>query len=110
MNLSGGQIQRIAIARALLKKTIILILDDCFSSVDSKTEKDILSNIKEIKKNETVIIVSNKIKSVMHADLILVLDKGVLVEKGSHEKLISTNGFYKKLTKKQLEKSEHIEI
>ena len=82
VNLSGGQIQRITIARALLKKSKLLILDDCLSSVDAKTERDILSKIKRIKKNETVIIVSHKISSVMHADLIIVLDDGVVIEKG----------------------------
>ena len=103
VNLSGGQIQRIAIARALLKKSKILLLDDCLSSVDAKTEKNILSEIKKNKIDETIIIVSHKISSVMHADLIIVLDKGVIIEKGTHEKLLSTDGFYKKLAQKQLE-------
>ena len=103
VNLSGGQIQRITIARALLKKSKILLLDDCLSSVDAKTENNILSEIKKNKIDETVIIVSHKISSVMHADLIIVLDKGVIIERGTHEKLISTDGFYKKLAQKQLE-------
>ena len=102
VNLSGGQKQRITIARALLKKSKILILDDCLSSVDSKTERDILFNIKKTKKKESVIIVSHKISSVMHADLILVLDKGIIVEKGTHNQLLSIDGFYKKLAQKQL--------
>ena len=83
VNLSGGQIQRITIARALLKKSKILILDDCLSSVDAKTERKYPFNIKKSKKEETVIIVSHKISSVMHADLIIVLDKGIIIEKGS---------------------------
>ncbi len=110
VNLSGGQIQRITIARALLKKSKILLLDDCLSSVDTKTEKNILSEIKKNKIDETVIIVSHKISSVMHADLIIVLDKGVIIEKGTHEKLLSTDGFYKKLAQKQLENINSLKI
>ena len=103
VNLSGGQIQRVTIARALLKKSKILLLDDCLSSVDAKTERIILREIRKTKIDETVIIVSNKISSIMHADLIIVIDKGVIVEKGTHKKLLSNNGFYKKLAQKQLE-------
>ena len=110
VNLSGGQIQRITIARALLKKSKILILDDCLSSVDAKTETSILSNIKKSKKDETVIIVSHKISSVIHADLIIVLDKGIIIEKGTHNQLLSIDGFYKKLAQKQLESIDSIKI
>ena len=110
VNLSGGQIQRITIARALLKKSKILILDDCLSSVDAKTETSILSNIKKSKKEETVIIVSHKISSVIHADLIIVLDKGIIIEKGTHNQLLSIDGFYKKLAQKQLENIDSIKI
>jgi ATP-binding cassette subfamily B protein len=110
VNLSGGQIQRITIARALLKKSKILILDDCLSSVDAKTERSILSQIKKTKRDETVIIVSHKISSIMHADLIIVLDKGIIIEKGTHKELLSTDGFYKKLAKKQLEDIDSTKI
>ena len=110
VNLSGGQIQRITIARALLKRSKILLLDDCLSSVDAKTESSILSNIKKAKKEETVIIVSNKISSVMHADLIIVLDKGTIIEKGTHKQLLSIKGFYEKLAQKQVENIDSIKI
>ena len=110
VNLSGGQIQRLTIARALLKKSKLLILDDCLSSVDAKTERDILSKIKRTKKNETVIIVSHKISSVMHADLIIVLDNGVVIEKGNHNKLMLNGGFYKRLAEKQLENADSIKF
>ncbi len=110
VNLSGGQIQRITIARALLKKSEILILDDCFSSVDAKTERKILTEIKKSKTNETVIIVSHKVSSVMHADTIIVLDEGVVVEKGTHEQLLLFGGFYKKLAQKQLENIQKIKF
>ena len=103
VNLSGGQIQRVTIARALLKESKILLLDDCLSSVDAKTERGILREISKTKIEETVVMVSHKISSIMHADLILVIDKGVIVEKGTHKKLLSNNGFYKKLAQKQLE-------
>jgi len=102
VNLSGGQIQRVTIARALLKKSKILLLDDCLSSVDAKTERNILREIRKTKIDETVIIVSHKISSIMHADLIIVIDKGFIVEKGTHKELLSNNGFYKKLAQKQL--------
>ena len=108
--MSGGQIQRLTIARALLKKSKLLILDDCLSSVDAKTERDILSKIKRTKKNETVIIVSHKISSVMHADLIIVLDNGVVIEKGTHNKLMLNGGFYKRLAEKQLENADSIKF
>ena len=110
VNLSGGQIQRLTIARALLKKSKLLILDDCLSSVDAKTERDILSKIKRTKKNETVIIVSHKISSVMHADLIIVLDNGVVIEKGTHNKLMLNSGFYKRLAEKQIENADSIKF
>ena len=102
VNLSGGQIQRVTIARALLKKSKILLLDDCLSSVDAKTERGILREIRKTKIDETVIMVSHKISSIMHADLIIVIDKGFIVEKGTHKELLSNNGFYKKLAQKQL--------
>ena len=93
-----------------MKKSKILILDDCLSSVDAKTERSILSNIKKSKKEETVIIVSHKISSVIHADLIIVLDKGIIIEKGTHNQLLSIDGFYKKLAQKQLESIDSIKI
>ena len=110
VNLSGGQIQRVTIARALLKKSKILLLDDCLSSVDAKTERIILREMRKTKIDETVIIVSHKISSIMHADLIIVIDKGVIIEKGTHKKLLSNNGFYKKLAQKQLEKTDPVKM
>ena len=108
VNLSGGQIQRITIARALLKKSKILILDDCLSSVDAMTEREILSNIKKNNKNKSVIIVSHKISSVMHADLIIVMDNGTIIERGNHNQLLANNEYYKKLVDKQLNKVDSI--
>ena len=94
VTLSGGQKQRIAIARALIKNPDILILDDCLSAVDSKTEISILNNLKAIMKNKTSIIISHRISSVQYANEIIVLDNGKIVEKGTHEDLIAKKGFY----------------
>ena len=98
VTLSGGQKQRLSIARAMLKKSKILLLDDCLSSVDIDTEKKILSNIyKKYKKNITTIFVSNRVHSIMHCDNIIVLENGEIIERGSHLDLIKLKGFYYKL-------------
>ncbi len=98
VTLSGGQKQRLSIARAILKKSKILLLDDCLSSVDINTEREILYNIyTKYKKNITTIIVSNRIHSIMHCDNIIVLEKGEIIESGNHTDLIKLNGFYHKL-------------
>jgi len=98
VTLSGGQKQRLSIARAILKKSKILLLDDCLSSVDFNTEREILYNIyTKYKKDITTIIVSNRIHSIMHCDNIIVLEKGEIIESGNHTDLIKLNGFYHKL-------------
>ena len=101
--LSGGQKQRISIARALIRKPNILILDDCLSAVDTETEKQILSNINKITAGKTTIIVSHRVSSAKNADHIIVLNDGVIIEQGSHEELISNEGYYKELYKNQLQ-------
>ncbi|MEH6995688.1 ABC transporter transmembrane domain-containing protein [Neobacillus drentensis] len=93
--LSGGQKQRISIARALIRNPEILILDDSLSAVDAKTEKKIIENIREIRKDKTTIITTHRMSAVQHADQILVLDDGKIIEEGTHEKLLSTDGWYK---------------
>ena len=104
VTLSGGQKQRLSIARAILKKSKILLLDDCFSSVDVDTEKNILATIfRKYKKDLTVIIVSNRIHSIMHCDNIIVLEKGSIIEEGGHTHLLSLKGFYHKLNSIQME-------
>lgn len=93
--LSGGQKQRISIARALIKNPDILILDDSLSAVDAKTEKRIIDNIREIRKDKTTIITTHRMSAVEHADQILVLDDGIVIEAGTHEQLLSKDGWYK---------------
>jgi len=99
--LSGGQKQRVAIARALLCNPSILILDDALSAVDTLTEKNILNHLISFRKNKTTIIISHRISSVSHADKIIVIDEGKIVESGNHNELIALNGLYKDLDDKQ---------
>ncbi|PPA71961.1 ABC transporter transmembrane domain-containing protein [Jeotgalibacillus proteolyticus] len=94
VSLSGGQKQRISIARALIMNPEILLLDDSLSAVDAKTEEAILSSLKETRNGKTTIITSHRLSAVQHADLIIVLDEGMLVESGSHEVLMKQKGWY----------------
>lgn len=102
ITLSGGQKQRISIARAIIKDPSILILDDSLSAVDSKTEEEIVSNIKRVLKDKTGILIAHRISTLMHADEIVVLDEGKIVERGSHSELINLNGLYKNLYELQV--------
>jgi ATP-binding cassette subfamily B protein len=104
ITLSGGQKQRISIARALLKNPNILIFDDCLSAVDTETEEEILSNLKTIMKDKTTIIVSHRISSIRHADHIILLENGEIIEEGTHKSLIALGKHYFDLQQKQLVK------
>lgn len=101
VSLSGGQKQRISIARALIVDPELLILDDALSAVDAKTEEAILSNLKEVRKEKTTIISAHRLSSVMHAKEIIVLDEGKIVERGTHQELLSLAGWYKRMWDKQ---------
>jgi ATP-binding cassette, subfamily B, multidrug efflux pump len=102
ITLSGGQKQRISIARAIINNPEILIFDDCLSAVDTKTEEEILSNLEEIMNNKTSIIISHRISSIKNADYIIVLDKGLISEKGTHSELLNNKGYYSTTFEKQL--------
>ena len=102
VTLSGGQKQRLSIARALIRKPKIMLLDDCLSAVDTKTEKLILNNIKEQSQNKTCIIISHRISSIKHANQIILLNKGEIIEQGDHDTLLKNNGEYSRIYKKQL--------
>jgi len=97
VTLSGGQKQRVAIARTLLKNPRILILDDSTSSVDTETEVEIRSALEHLMKDRTTFIIAHRIQSVMDANLILVLDKGRIVQKGAHKELLALEGIYRQI-------------
>lgn len=106
VNLSGGQKQRLSIARALIRNPHVLILDDSLSAIDTITEKKILSHFEEIGREITMLIISHKISSVKDCDQIIVLDKGHLVEQGTHEELIAKGGIYDGIYRQQSRDNE----
>jgi ATP-binding cassette subfamily B protein len=109
ITLSGGQKQRVSIARAIAKAPSILLLDDCLSAVDTKTENAILNSLKKIMENRTSIIISHRVSSAKLADKIIVLDDGKMVEQGSHEYLLNLKGVYAELYEKQTHSMDAVE-
>ena len=95
VSLSGGQKQRMAMSRALIMNPEILILDDSLSAVDAKTEHLILENLKEERSGKTTIITAHRLSAIVHADLIIVMDNGKIIERGTHDQLVAQDGWYK---------------
>ena len=110
ITLSGGQKQRTAIARALIKDPAIIILDDSLSAVDTKTEDEILSHLREQRSDNTTLMISHRISTVKNANIIFYLEDGSIIEQGSHEKLLSLEGRYARMYQKQLLEEQLAEI
>jgi ATP-binding cassette, subfamily B, multidrug efflux pump len=106
LTLSGGQKQRVTLARALLRQPNTLLLDDCLSAVDTQTEEQILGNLRTVFRGRTVFLVSHRISTVKDANVILVLDQGRIVERGTHPQLIAHGGLYAELHQRQLLEEE----
>ncbi|MGQ0571115.1 MAG: ABC transporter ATP-binding protein [Armatimonadota bacterium] len=102
VTLSGGQKQRATIARALARDPVVLILDDALSSVDTRTEEEILQGLRRFAATRTSLVISHRISTVRHADMIVVLDEGRIVERGTHDALLAAGGLYANLYQKQL--------
>ena len=101
LKLSGGEKQRVAIARALLKKPKIFFFDEATSSLDTKTEKEIQNNLEILSKNITTIVIAHRLSTVINSNMILVLDKGEIVERGNHNQLLKLDGLYASMWRQQ---------
>ncbi len=106
ITLSGGQKQRTALARALLRRPRVLIMDDSMSAVDTQTEAKILAHLRQIMRGRTCLMASHRISTIKHADLIVVLEDGCIVERGTHSELITYGGVYARLYEKQMLEEE----
>jgi ATP-binding cassette subfamily B protein len=106
ITLSGGQKQRTAIARAILRDPRILILDDALSSVDTLTEERILTHLAGVMRGRTVVLISHRVSTVRQADRIIVLERGAIVEQGTHAELLEYGGYYASLSQKQMLEEE----
>lgn len=100
--LSGGQRQRLSIARAILQNPPILILDEATSALDTESEKLVQEALNNLMKNRTSVVIAHRLSTIQHADQILVLQQGRVVERGTHDELLENSGLYAKLTQMQL--------
>jgi ATP-binding cassette subfamily B protein len=103
LKLSGGEKQRVAIARTILKNPPILLLDEATSALDTHTEREIQSALKEVSRNRTTLVIAHRLSTVVDADEILVLDQGRIVERGRHGELLAKNGAYAAMWNRQRE-------
>jgi ABC-type transport system involved in Fe-S cluster assembly fused permease/ATPase subunit len=106
LKLSGGEKQRVAIARTILKGPPILVLDEATSALDSHTEKDIQDALDEISENRTTLVIAHRLSTIIAADEILVLDKGIIVERGTHQRLLAAGGLYASMWNRQRQAEE----
>jgi ABC-type multidrug transport system fused ATPase/permease subunit len=104
IRLSGGQQQRLAIARAFLKDAPILVLDEATSSLDNESEKMVQAALNDLMRNRTVIVIAHRLSTIRHADVIVVLEDGRIVETGNHDTLSRASGTYNRLLKAQFER------
>jgi ATP-binding cassette subfamily B protein len=105
--LSGGQKQRVAIARAIVRDPAILVLDDALSSVDTHTAADILSDLRHVLRTRTSLIIAHRIATVKDADHVVVMDKGHIVEEGTHDTLIAQGGMYARMVERELKSEDY---
>ena len=108
VTLSGGQKQRISIARGLIKKPQIIVLDDCLSAVDTKTENRIINNLQRFLENKTAILITHRIFTVFNFDQVIIMDEGEIIEQGTHEELLTLNGYYAELYRMQVTNQEAV--
>jgi ATP-binding cassette, subfamily B, heavy metal transporter len=109
LKLSGGEKQRVAIARTLLKNPPILILDEATSALDSRTEADILATLQAIERGRTTLVIAHRLSTVVHADQIVVLDGGRVAERGTHGELLAKGGLYAEMWARQAAEVEQLE-
>jgi ATP-binding cassette subfamily B protein len=110
VTLSGGQKQRATLARGLIRNAPILILDDCFSAVDTETEEHILGELKRLRQKQTTLLVSHRVSTARHADRIYVMDGGRILESGRHDELLENQGYYAELERVQREGGEEDDL
>ena len=110
VTLSGGQKQRATLARGLIRNAPILILDDCFSAVDTETEEHILGELKRLRQGQTTLLVSHRVSTARHANRIVVIDAGRIIESGKHDELLANQGYYAELERVQREGGEEDDL